>query len=100
MPDWVAWLGWVIGFVAFLLNIQQYITNRSNRQNLIALKGELQSLSEICKDALKEEAFKNPDRMYQALKDMGQITVSAKKSVDTLLPAKPPRNDSERQLPE
>lgn len=83
-----------IAIVSIVMNIFQLTVGWLLRKNMRAIKGSVQSISDMCNDALTSETFNNPEATKQLIKGIAFATVGVKRQLDTLLPTKKPRNNN------
>lgn len=87
----------VFGVASGMLNIVQYLRDRATRSNIEAVKGSMQSLTDMCKD-ISDSTFSNPEAMKQFVKSVSYQGLGVKRQLDTLLPARQKRPEAGTNL--
>src|SRR6266852_4046092 len=86
MPDSYTSLSILVGLVSVMINIFQYIRDKTTRRTIIAAKGNFDAISDLCKNALRSDALvKNTEAIRQVLTSVRYMARSGNNSLDTLL---------------
>lgn len=86
----LALIGVILAVVSIVINVIQYLRDKSTKGNILAAKGNFDSISDMCKNALRSpELIGNPEAVKQTLIAIRYMARSGNNTLDTALSRTP-----------
>src|SRR5262245_21451453 len=92
VPDWAAWTGWIATFAFGVISVWQFIqylkdraARDANKKHLLAMKHSLQSLRQMCSEAIQVEEVIKTDPVRQWVRQVAWTLLGIEGHIDKLL---------------